>query len=196
MSRTLFAMELSIRVDGHRLGLIDHLRGFTRAHQTGASRADKATYWASVSALLLRELPHCARGIWDYSDDAVEAQTMFRDYAAVLTTKKGARSTPSMHPGQGPMRGHGGELFCNVTFAWLVVRGSGSGIGLAQACAVDPTMLWNRATFTHLVKLMDRIQPGHIQSDVFYVVPGEVNFALTRADLDGPDFAYLRPIEA
>ncbi len=196
MSRSLFAMELSIRIDGPRLGLVDHLRGFARAMPTGASRQEKTAFWTSVSELLLRELPNCARGIWDYSDDAQEAQTMFRDYAAVLTTKKGARTVPSIHPGQGPMRGHGGELFCNVTFAWLVVRSSQSGLGLARSCAVEQNMLWKRATFTHLIQLMPRILPAHIQSDVFYIIPGEANFALTSTDLDGPDFTYLRPIES
>lgn len=113
MSRILFAMELSIRVDGHRLGLVDHLRGYVRGAAQSASRHDKQQVWQSISETLLRELPHCARGIWDYSDDVQEAQTMFRDYADVLKTKKGARTSPSFVPNQGPMRGQGGELFCN-----------------------------------------------------------------------------------
>lgn len=193
--RSLFAMELSIRVDGHRLGLVDHLRSFGRQLQAGASRQEKAAYWQAVAQTLLRELPSCARGIWDYSDHPQEADAMFRDYADALKTKKGARSTPSIFPNQGPMRGHGGALYCNVTFAWLVVTSSSSGRGLAKSCSIDRGLLWKRETFRHLLQLVPHVLPGHIQSDVYYVIPGDASFALTDADLDGRDFTYLRRLK-
>jgi len=193
--RTLFAMELSVRVDGERIGLVEELRGLVQGVPPGASRRQKQVFFRALSATLLRELPFCTRGIWDFSDDATEARRMFDDYAAVLKTRKGARAEPSMVAHQGPMRSSAAALYCNVTFAWLVVSRSLSAQGLAQACRVPNAGLWTRATFTHLLRLMPNVNPAHVESDVAYVIPGRSHFALTAEDLAGSEFEYLRAIE-
>ena len=202
MSETLFAIELSMRIDPagspptrSQDRLCAELRELARALPNGGSRAEAHAYWQHVSQLLLRELPFCTRGIWDYSNDDGEAARMFADYASTLKNKKGVRAVPSVMPGQSPMRSYAGELYCNVTFAWLVSTSSRTGRGLSISCAVAPNILWTRQTFGHLLRTMQLVDTGDLRSSVFYTIPADPSFALTVPDLAAQEFAYLRPIE-
>lgn len=198
MRRTLFAIELAIRLDMQVPGrsvhaLCGELRELARARDM--SRQEALGFWQHLSALLLRELPYCSRGIWDYSNDDAEAGRMFADYASTLKTKKGARTSPSVYAGQGPMRGgYVGEQHCNVTFAWLIASGSETARGLAMSCAVREDALWHRQTFAHLLRNMGHVNTGDLKSSVFYTIPGDPEYALTNEDLSSQDFSYLRSI--
>lgn len=193
--RILFAMELSLELHPGSDRVLEGLTGFARAMPQGGSRSEKADFYRGLARYLSDRAALFRRGIWDYSDDATEARTMFADYGSVLQTKKGARSIPSQTSGQGPMRSAGGPFFANVTFAWLVQGGSAGAEVLARACEGAQDALWHRRTFLRLLQAVPMVAPSCIESDVFYVIPSESAYALTSADLADPVFNYLRVID-
>lgn len=190
--RIFFALELCLEIAPGQEALVGQMRTYPRAHAAGATRSDKAAFYRSLTTDLLNRQDIWRRGIWDYSDDESEARRMFNDYASVLETKKGARKSPSMVGG--PMRAQGGPFYVNVTFAWMLGRATASARMLGTATAIEKNKLWQRATFHGLLRTASMIAPSDIESDVVYVIPGEHNHALTEADLNHPDFAYLRQL--
>jgi hypothetical protein len=190
--RVFFAMELCIELMPGREGLVQRLHAYTTAQASGASRKEKSRFYIDLSTSLLNEQPAWRRGIWDYSDDDTEARRMFNDYASVLGTKKGARQSPS----QGhPTRDLGGPFFVNLTFAWMLAANSTSAMMLEGGKLLAQAGLWQRQTFANLLRLVPRVVPSEIESDVVYVIPGDLRFALTADDLASTDYTYLRRIE-
>jgi hypothetical protein len=184
-----FCMEIA---PGHE-GLVAMMRSYPRAHPQPASRSDKAAFYRSLTTDLLNQHANWRRGIWDFSNDETEARRMFNDYTSVLESKKGARKAPSAIGG--PMRSDGGPFYLNVTFAWMLARGTAGANALERGTTVEQNVLWHRQTFVYLLRLAAMVAPSDIESDVVYAIPGEYSFALTGADLAHPDFAYLRAIQ-
>ncbi len=94
-SEIFFAIEIAVPLAGSNAGLVGYFRSLVHHHGEGPSRADKAKFYTAVAGSLYTQLPNTLRGIWDYSDDVNEAKRMYADYTSVLSTRRGARTTPS-----------------------------------------------------------------------------------------------------
>ncbi len=197
-SEIFFAIELAVPLAGTNAGLAGYFRSLVHHHGEGPSRADKAKFYTAVAGSLYTQLPNALRGIWDYSDDVNEAKRMYADYTSVLSTRRGARTTPS-RVASGGVGFRAPELpgqpVLTATIALSVVEGTPAAQMIAQACGVPKNDLWTRRTFASLLQLIPRIPFSAVRSDVFYVIPGSPDWALTEPDLLTPEFSYLRLIE-
>jgi len=198
-SEIFFAIELALPLAGTNAGLAGYFRSLVHQHGEKPSRADKAKFYGAIANTLQSQLPNALRGIWDFSDDVQEAKRMYADYTSVLSTRRGARTSPS-RVAEGGVGFRAAELpgapILAATVALSVIAETPAAHMIAQACAVAKSELWTRRTFATLLQTLPRIPFSAVRSDVFYVIPGSPEWALTEPDLLTPEFSYLRLIEA
>lgn len=80
------------------------------------------------------------------------------------------------------------------TMACLLVQGSYAERSMAKVCNIHQSMLWHKSTFERVLEGIRWINFVSVETDTMYLIPGDVGWGLTQADLSEKKFEYLRPI--
>lgn len=165
-----------------------HLHDLVLSTGDRAMVAHKQAFYQALSRALVEAARWFEYGVWDYWDDNEKAQAGFADWAAGLQGKE-ARSAP------GPVAAPGEKRYMLVTLAFLLRSGSNSDSTAASCCnALKEGEYWQRATFVRLLNCVGWLNFASVESDVFYLVPGDDSFALTTEDLLSQNYHYLRSL--
>lgn len=189
MRVSIFAVELAVRLDKAR-NLHPHLLTRTQAALPASGFQEKWDFYAGCAELLRANLPAAERGCWDFFDDDARARRDFEMWKGGMTTREGARTSPSgvTDPYRGDAR------FLTFTMAMLLVQGSPSERAMAAACEIPDALLWHRASFQRVLSAIGRLSFASVYSDVAYLIPRDEAWALTVDDMAHEKFEYLRPI--
>jgi hypothetical protein len=186
MSRSIFALELCARLDAQG----ELQRQLLSALPVASGSLSPGQKWQSyyrATQLLLYNLHAAERGCWDYFDDDERAETDFAMWKNGMTTAEGARpSARAVSPLE--------PRYLTFTMALKLVRDSPSDLALRKVCEVPQAALWQRATFARLLQHFGSISFASVQADVAYLIPRDLEWALTLEDLAEQKFHYLRPL--
>jgi hypothetical protein len=186
VSHSIFALELCVRLD--EVGLLHHhLRQALPVQLAQMSPGQKWQQYHRAAQLLRQHIGAAERGCWDYFDDEERARNDFEMWTKGMTTAEGARegSRPIV-PGE--------PRYLTFTMAFLLLKDSPSDLALRQACRIKETHLWRRDVFAHLLESFGAVSFSSVYRDVAYLIPRDVEFALTAQDLTAQKFEYLRTI--
>lgn len=188
MDLSVFALEVCMRLDpGGRLR--DNLHSLITSHPETSEPWQKAELLRRVAELIEESQDQIEKGIWDFFDDDAKARRIFEDYAAPLKTERGARKEPSGRPER-----EGEARYMTFTVAMLLVNGSSCERELAALCDTPEDRLWKRETFLKMLRAFLKVDYGVVKGDVLYLIPGDLGWGLTPADLAQSKFAYLRTV--
>ena len=188
MDHSVFAIEVCLRADAAP-GLVATLRERIKAHPRAVSRDAKWRFYRDCADDLLANLSIIERGCWDFFDDDARARRTFEDYSEPLRNERGARKEPSGSPER-----HGDPRYMTLTVAMLLVNGSPCERELSAMCDTPEEKLWRRETFLKMLRALLKIDYGVVKGDVLYLIPGDLAWGLTAADLADSKFAYLRQV--
>jgi|SRR6187551_3421691 len=186
MSRSLFALELCVRLDA-QAELHRQLRATIPVDQSSMTLGQKWQNYHRATQLLLYNLRNAERGCWDYFDDDERAENDFAMWKNGMTTAEGARENARPFSPAEPR-------YLTFTLAIQLVRDSPSDLELRQVCAIPEGALWQRGVFARLLQHFGRISFASVHADVTYLIPRDIEFALTSEDLAAQKFHYLRPL--
>jgi len=185
MSRSIFALELCARLDAqgelHR-NLRDAL-----PLDGALTPGQKWQSYHRATQILLYNLHAAERGCWDYFDDDERAENDFAMWKKGMTTAEGARASSRPLSALEPR-------YLTFTLALQLVRDSPSDLALRKVCEVPEPALWQRQTFARLLQHFGAISFASVHADVAYLIPRDIEWALTVDDLVAEKFRYLRPL--
>lgn len=188
MLHNVFAMELCLRLlpkDPLRYDLHDLIR-----HAPVATTPGKK--WGMLkhaTELLLSAEDRFEKGCWDFFNEDAKARSDYDMWCNGMITEEGARKGPSGDPGDGEQR------YMTFTISLLLQDGTHSSRQLFQHCDIRQHHLWKRHTFVKILKGLTCVSFAAVKSDVYYLIPGDDRWGLTRQDLTDPKFHYLRTVE-
>ena len=183
MAHSIFAMELCMRLDG-RAELHHHLRQ-TLPDVTQMAVGHKWQCYHRATQILAYNLQSAERGCWDYFDDPERAQNDFEMWKNGMVTAEGARPGPRpLSPAE--------PRYLTFTMAFLLVKDSPSDLALRRLCEISQEHLWERRVFAHLLNSFGKVSFASVFRDVSYIIPRDIEWALTREDLAHEKFQYLR----
>ncbi|MFZ5894991.1 MAG: hypothetical protein ACOY0T_28285 [Myxococcota bacterium] len=186
MSHSIFAMELCARLDAQFM-LHHHLQQALPVQSELLTPGQKWHQYHRLTQLLTYNLHAVERGCWDYFEDEERAQNDFEMWKTGMTTREGARPGPLPHSMQEPR-------FLTFTMAFLLVKDSPSDLTLRSICNVPEANLWRRDVFAYILSSFGSISFASVYADVAYLIPRDIDWALTLEDLRAPKFHYLRPL--
>lgn len=189
MQVSIFAVELALRIEQAR-HIHEQLLQRTQAALPASSLQDKWDFYGGCARVLLGNLAAAERGCWDFFDDDARARRDFDMWRGGMTTREGARATPS--GAVAPYRAD--ARYLTFTIAMLLVRGTPSERAMAAACNIPDAQLWHRASFHRVLSAIGGLSFASVHSDVAYLIPRDLDWALTVDDLAAEKFEYLRPI--
>jgi hypothetical protein len=188
----VFALELAAPLTDPRL--FEELRALVARQPASQSYPDKHALYTDVCDVLLRHFHTFERGCWDYFLDEGLAEEKYAEWCRGVTMGEGVPTQPSRGEGSA-YRSTGDPGYLTFTVAMLVTRGSNTDQRLREHCDDCQQALWHRQTFGLFVAALPDLNYASVRSDVIYLIPGNDRWALTRSDLDGPRFQYLRAIQ-
>jgi len=188
VEHSILAIELCLRMDG-RARLRDELHSLVTSHPATSGSRQKAELLRRLSELLDANDELFEMGCWDFFDDDRRAVHDYQMWCKGMTTEEGARTEPSGVPEK-----YGEPRFMTFTIALLLLQGSTTERSLAKLCETPEDQLWKKATFLKILRGLASVDFDHVESDVLYLIPGDVTWGLTHADLKLPKFQYLRKI--
>jgi len=186
MSRSIFALELCARMDD-RGELHKNLREAIPLDSAMLTPGQKWQSYHRATQILLYNLHAAERGCWDYFDDDERAENDFAMWKHGMTSAEGARA------GARPLS-TSEPRYLTFTLALQLVRDSPSDLALRKECNIPEPRLWHRQTFAHLLHHFGAISFASVHADVAYLIPRDIEWALTAEDLTAAKFHYLRPI--
>ncbi|HRI71416.1 MAG TPA: hypothetical protein PK156_44590 [Polyangium sp.] len=189
MKRSIFALEMCLVLDPST-SLQHDLRQLLTRNTEKLSYEQKWYIYQSASHALLANHPLWHRGCWDFFDDDTKAQNDFRMWVNGMLTQEGARKTPSGLPD--PYRGQ--PRYMTFTMACLLVQGSAAEQAIGRVCNVPQARLWHKSTFESVLQGIRWVNFAFVEADTMYLIPGDLGWGLTQADLSEKKFEYLRPI--
>ncbi len=188
MLHSIFAFEVCARLEPqselHR-ALVEALRN----HPPNPTFQQKWFYYKTCTEALMRSFDSIERGCWDYFDDDKRALTDFDMWVKGMTTLEGARKEPS---GNDAYRGE--MHYLTFTMAFLIKRATACDTKISQLCKIPEDRLWRRESFWRILNGMKDMNFAAVKSDVSYLIPRDLGWGLTAADLSQPKFHYLRPL--
>jgi hypothetical protein len=185
---SVFALEVCMRLDPAGR-LRDNLHSLITSHPESSEPWQKAQLMRRVAELVEESQDLIEKGIWDFFDDDARARRTFEDYSEPLRNERGARKEPSGSPER-----HGDPRYMTLTVAMLLVNGSPCERELSAMCDTPEEKLWRRETFLKMLRALLKIDYGVVKGDVLYLIPGDLAWGLTAADLADSKFAYLRQV--
>ena len=188
MKHSIFAFEVCARFEpGGRLH--NELRRLVTEAEPNPSLQAKWQFYRRAIEELRIAVPLFTKGCWDYFDDNRRALKDYDMWVGGMMTEEGARPEPS---GDDPYRGS--ARYLTWTMAFLMVEGSPTDLAIRRLCNFTEARLWHRDTFAEILGGLGRLNFASIKSDVSYLIPRDVGWGLTDADLAAEKFNYLRPL--
>ncbi len=185
--RSIFAIEMCLQLDA------DLQRQLSRAVTENSLRmtyGDKWQRYCFASNLLLQNAPLWHRGCWDFFDDSDRAEKDFHMWVQGMLTREGARTEPS--GSADPYRRE--PRYLTFTMAAVLVAGSDCHNAIQALCKMPEDVLWQRSTFARILNGVRNLNFASVVKDTMYLIPGDLGWGLTAADLSHEKFAYLRTI--
>ena len=182
-----FGLQIAIKCFGE-----DTLRSrFARVleeSRTGAEDpGEKRRFIKRFTALLEESELFWAYGYWDYYDNAHEASEEFDTWVSEIEGSLATVEEELDDEIDNLRRTSNRKDYVVVTLAFLLDEAYGPA---EEVESEDDAYL--KETFASLVQGLTRIDPGTIQADAAYVVPGNEDDGLSEDDLYGPGWEYLR----
>jgi hypothetical protein len=190
VERSILAWEVCFSLQPESK-LREQLRALVVESSAGMSLHGKWKMYRQLTDVLTPNMEVAVRGCWDFFDDDTRAVNDFDMWSKGMITREGVRAGPQTTDAY-----RGEERFLTFTMAFLLMQGTPAERSLKERCAVPSNQLWQRRTFEKILLGVPALNFASVIADVSYVLPGrEDTWALTRADLTDPKFAYLRKIE-
>ena len=183
MSDAFFGLQLAVQSppgDPWRRELCE----LVRRHQQDLGSQEQRALFAAAAELLQTALPRCPLGFWDYVP-AGEAE--YSEWMRGI--QDDALETWAPDP-TGAVMDH-----ALVSAMFLVPRGGSADWLLAERCDLPEADWMRRSTFAELLAALPEVRFAWVRSDALYVVPGGLELAFSRRELEGEGYEYLLPIE-
>ena len=188
MKHSIFAFEVCARLEPQselHFRLIDAMKN----HPANPTFQQKWVYYRACTDALIAGFDAIERGCWDYFDDDKRAQADYQQWVTGMVTEEGARTQPS---GNDAYRGE--MHYLTFTMAFLMKVNTACDAKISRLCNIPEDRLWKRESFWRILNGMKDMNFAAVKSDVSYVIPRDLGWGLTQADLAQPKFHYLRPI--
>jgi hypothetical protein len=187
---SVFTIEICARLD---LGpdLLDRLRPIVQGAPENVTRDEAWRRHAAAADVLAQYFQNVEKGCWEYFDDETSAMAMFDDWCRPVLDNAAPRPEPSGIPDyRNP-----GPRYVLFTMVYLLARDSPSDLEVRRACNIEDGNLWSRRTFRRLLGAVRALSFASVKSDCLYMTPRDHEWGLTQADLAGPTYHYLRPLQ-
>jgi hypothetical protein len=153
------------------------------------SPEEKGRFIRRASALLMEFEPFWTYGYWDYVDDDGErAITEYRAWTGDIKAGMALDTAEVGKEADGLHRLSSDRKYVAVSLLFLMDR------PYTYGEINDEDLFFKRTTFRLLIENLVRIEPGNLQADAAFVVPGNADDGLSDDDLLDEGWAYLREL--
>jgi hypothetical protein len=184
MGDTFFGIQIAVQAppgDPWRRQLVQLVRG----HLRDLDLRDERGLHGSLANLLRAAIPRCSLGFWDLVPDGDA------EFASWTSGIEDDSAEPWVPDRSGAVMDH------VLVSAFCLVPADGAAADLlGQRCDLPEAQWRRRATWLRLFETFAMLPFANVRNTAIYVTPGGDDLAFSRAELRGPGYDYLLPVES
>lgn len=189
MQHTLFALQVFLALP-EAGALHAELKKHIAQAPPNQGFAGKNAYYRHLANLIRPWTPRFERGVWDYIEDAEEAEEEWKGWTQ--GTVADALEPAGGPGGRGPYRAGRENMF--VTVLALLVKGGPSDAFVCERCRMPDNQMWKRGALMHLIDGVSMLNFASVRADAIYVRPGLGAGAVSEQELGEEHYQYLRAL--